>query len=115
MAYRVKLSRSAKADADNAFEWLKEKYSEAYATKWFNGLVDAVNSLEELPQRCSLATESEELGIELRQLLYGKRSATYRIVFSIFANTASGEDIVRVYCIWHGARDKIKASDLHDM
>jgi plasmid stabilization system protein ParE len=114
MAYRVKISRSAKADAEDAYEWKKEQYSEAHASRWFNGLVDAVNSLAEFPGRCPLAPESEELGIELRQLLYGKRSAAYRIVFGIVQDANSGDELVRVYCIWNSARDKIKVSDLDD-
>ncbi len=112
MAYRVRVSRSAIADADNAYAWMKEQYSEAQATRWFNGLVDAVNSLTELPRRCPLAPESEELGIELRQLHYGKRSAAYRIVVAIVPDTTSGDDVVQVFCIWHGSRDRIKASDI---
>ncbi len=114
MAYPVKVARSAKADAEDAYDWMKTKYSQTKATRWFNGLVDAVYSLEEFPTRCPLAPESEELGIELRQLLYGKGSALYRIVFSIRESATSGEDIVQVYCIWHGARDKISANDLQD-
>ena len=114
MAYRVKVSRSAKADADKAYEWMKQQYSEAQATKWFNGMVDAVNSLQDFPHRCPFAPESEELGVELRQLLYGKRSATYRIVFTIVTDAATGEEMVWVYCIWHGMREKIKASDLDE-
>lgn len=113
MAYRVRVSRSAKADADDAYVWMKEKYSEAQAVRWFNGLADAVNSLAEFSGRCPLAPESEEIGRELRQLLYGKRSAAYRIVFAIKPDTAL-EGMVQVYCIRHSARDKIKVSDLDD-
>lgn len=39
MAYRVEVSRSAKADTDRAYEWMKAQYSESQATKWFNGLL----------------------------------------------------------------------------
>ena len=112
MAFRVKVSLSAKTDADHAYAWMKEQYSEEQATKWFNGLVDAVNSLEEFPRRCPLSPESEELGLELRQLLYGKRSGAFRVVFCIINDPISGDDIVQVYCIRHGSRDKIKGSDL---
>jgi plasmid stabilization system protein ParE len=112
MAFRVKVSRSAKADADDAYEWMKLQYSEAQATRWFNGLVYAVDSLAEFPRRCPLAPESTDLGIELRQLLYGKHSATYRIAFSIVQSSDTGDDIVRVFRIWHGSRDKIKSGDL---
>ncbi len=112
MAYRVRVSPSALADAESAYRWLKEQASEKQATQWYNGLADAINSLETLPLRCPLAPESERLEIAIRQLLYGKRSAAYRILFSIARENA--EDVVRVYRIWHGARDQIKAEDLND-
>ena len=114
MTFRVKVSRSAKMDADDAYAWMKKEHSDTLAIRWFNGLVDAVNSLAEFPRRCALALESEEIGIELRQLLYGKRSATYRIVFTVVHDANSGDDIVQVYRIWHGARDSIKKNDLDD-
>jgi plasmid stabilization system protein ParE len=114
MPFRVEVSRTAKADADAGYVWMNEQYSEEQATRWFNGLVDAVNSLSEFPQRCPLAPESDEVGIGLRQLLYGKRSAIYRILFAIVQGAALGDEIVRVYRIWHGSRDRIKISDLDE-
>jgi plasmid stabilization system protein ParE len=93
--------------------WLKEQVSERQATRWYNGLVDAVYSLDTLPLRCPLAAESEELGIALRQLLYGKRSATYRILFALVRE--GDEEVVRVYRIWHGARDRIQTQDIEDV
>ena len=88
MLYRVKVSRAAVADAESAYVWMKLNYSERQATKWFNGLVDAVNSLEEFPTRCPKAPESQELGLELRHLLYGKASACYRLVFAFLSRRA---------------------------
>ena len=111
MAYHVKVARSALSDAEQAYAWMKERHSEDQATRWYNGLVEAVFSLESFPRRCPLAPESDEIGVELRQHLYGKRSAAYRIVFTV-EETAEGEGVVQIFCIWHGARDRIKASDL---
>jgi plasmid stabilization system protein ParE len=115
MAFRVSLSRSAKTDADEAFAWMKEKYSEDQAIKWFNGLVDVVDSLEEFPRRCPVAPESDDLGIELRQLIYGNRTAAYQIVFSIGQDNAMADEVVRVYRIWHGSRDRIRPRDLDEV
>ena len=108
MQYQIRVSRTAKSDANLAYEWTKENYSDALAVRWFNGLVDAVNSLMTFPKRCPIATESEELGMVLHQLLYGKGSAQYRIIFSVLES----ESMVKVYSIWHGARDKIESIDL---
>ncbi len=89
---------------------MREQYSEEQATRWYNGLVDAVNSLENLPSRCPLAPEAEQIGKEIRQLLYGKRSAIYRILFAI--EQEARQEVVRVLRIWHGARDRIRAEDI---
>jgi plasmid stabilization system protein ParE len=72
MAYNVELTPRAAADADTTAEYIKQFAPEA-AQRWFDGFMQAVLSLEEMPQRCPLAPEAERLGIELRQLLYGKR------------------------------------------
>ncbi|HZP84671.1 MAG TPA: helix-turn-helix domain-containing protein [Chthonomonadaceae bacterium] len=93
MAYRVSISPAALRDAEAGYLWLKEQVSERQATKWYNGLVEAVYSLDTLPLRCPLAAESAELGMALRQLLYGKRSATYRILFALMRE--GDEEVVR--------------------
>jgi plasmid stabilization system protein ParE len=112
MAYRVKVSRSALADVEDSYLWMKEHLSEAKAVKWYNGLVDTVYSLEEFPRLGALAPESDDLSIELRQLLYGKRSSIYRILYTI--HETDKENMVHVHRIWHGARDRIQIEDLQE-
>jgi plasmid stabilization system protein ParE len=112
MAYRVRISPTALGDAEAVFIWLKENISGTYATAWYNGLVDSIYSLEDFPGRCPLTPESEDLGINLRQLLYGKRSMFYRILFAIELDEATGTEFVKIFHIRHGARDRIKLEDL---
>src|SRR5260221_14762224 len=112
MAYRVRVSPSALSDAEQSYLWMLEQYSEALATRLYSGLIDAVYSLENFPVRCPLSPEAEDLGKEIRQLLYGKRSATYRILFAI--EEEDGEEIVHVFRIWHGARDRIRTEDISE-
>ncbi len=69
MVFRVEISPSALADAEEAFLWIQQE-SPAIADEWYNGLVDAILSLENFPNRCPLAPESEDIGREIRQLLY---------------------------------------------
>lgn len=78
MRYKVEFTNQAHAETDFAFKWI-EKSSPTNAFEWFNGLVDAVETLDSMPERCPVAPESEEVGQEIRQLLYGK----YRLLFSI--------------------------------
>lgn len=112
MPYRVRLSSSATTDAEEGYLWLQRSASERRAFVWYNGLADAVNSLAEMPGRCPTAPEADEPGIELRQLLYGKRSAAYRILFVLIQDGGDGDGLVYVFRIWHGARDRIRQEDL---
>jgi hypothetical protein len=45
----------------------------AKAGDWYEGLLKTIFSLEDSPQRCAIALESKNFGIEIRQLLYGKK------------------------------------------
>src|SRR5579871_3809985 len=111
MAYRIDISPSALLDAEEAYLRAAEQ-SPSRANTWYNGLFEAIFSLETMPTRCPLAPESEEIGRELRQLLYGKPGRIYRIVFALVYDEATEEEVIRVYRIWHGARDRLKAEEL---
>jgi plasmid stabilization system protein ParE len=106
LAFRVEIAPSALADAEAAYFWIRA-HSASSAESWLNGLIETIHSLEEFPRRCARAPESEELGREVRHLLYGKHPHVYRILFGIV-----GDDAVRVYRIRHGARDRLRAEDL---
>lgn len=110
MTYRVRLTSRAHADADAAFERIRE-VSPLSAEKWLHGLFAAVMSLAALPARCPVVPEADDLGRPVRHLLYGKRSAVYRIIFDIQEESEEGPR-VRVLRIWHGSRDAISAEDL---
>jgi plasmid stabilization system protein ParE len=105
MKYHVELTDTACDNAEEAYQWLKERSSSA-ATKWFNGLLDVVESLEMFPTRCGIARESEKAGETIRQMLYGKRPHVYRILFII------RDDVVYVLHIRHGARRAMKPEEI---
>ena len=107
MLYRVEISPSALADAEESFRWIYGK-SPSDAATWFSNLLKTIDTLEEFPRRCSLAPESEELGKEIRQLLFMMHHSTYRILFEIAG------DEVRIYRIRHGSRNRIQAADLRE-
>lgn len=100
MKYEVNLTDQAHAEAEFAFKWI-EQSSPTNAVEWFNGLVDAVETLCSMPERCIVAPESEDVGQEIRQLLYGK----FRILFSIEKQT------VYVLHIRHGAQKHLSKED----
>jgi plasmid stabilization system protein ParE len=65
-----------------------------------------IDTLERRPDRCSLAAESEDLAVEIREILFGKRRGVYRILFRI------DNRIVQILRVWHGARSRISPEQL---
>lgn len=104
MKYRVVVQPTAQAEIEAACRWRAERSAQG-AAKWFNGLQAAILSLDSNPERCSLAPESEFFKHEIHQLLYGKRSGIYRILFTIEQNT------VMVLHVRHGARQIMKPTE----
>ena len=98
MAFRVRTSAKAKRDLDFILKWLRKQQAGDAGLRWFQGLRDAVASLEHVPRRCALAPENELFAVEVRQLLYGDKPHVYRILFTIEA------DAVYVLHIRHGRR-----------
>jgi plasmid stabilization system protein ParE len=103
--YRLILQPPALDDLDAAYRWIHERAPDA-ADRWFNGFVEALNTLTEFPDRWGLAPENDAVEPEVRQLLYGKRSGVYRALF-----TLTGQE-VRVLHIRHGARTTLTAEEL---
>jgi plasmid stabilization system protein ParE len=98
MSYTVIVLKDAEREIEEAYQWLL-KQTRQYAPLWYNGIIDAILSLEELAGRCPRAPENAETPHEeIRQLLYGKRPHLYRILFSI------RDDKVMILHVRHAAR-----------
>lgn len=85
--------------------WYRERNPD-FADRWFRGLMNAIATLQEKPQRCALAIEHEIFPEVVRQLLYGKSKSTYRILFTI------REQTVYVLYIRHSAQAVMTLEDL---
>ncbi|WP_202951131.1 hypothetical protein [Synechococcus sp. PCC 7336] len=72
MKYRIEISSVAEAEADSAFRQFSQTTSPVRSGQWYAGLLQAIESLAQMPKRCSLARENEYFSQEIRQLLYGK-------------------------------------------
>jgi plasmid stabilization system protein ParE len=104
--YRVHISDKAEADVAGVLAWLQSQSAARAGARWFAALWKAIDTLEVTPERCSLAVETEEIGQEIRELLFGRRRVKYRILFQVRSNT------VHILRIWHSARDAIRGEDL---
>ena len=103
MAYLVSLTERALSDLAYLYEWVGAKTSEA-ATQWYNGLEEAIFSLEKRPARCPVTPESKKY----RHLLYGHKPHIYRVIYHLLEKQKE----VVVLHIRHGAMRAFKPEDL---
>ena len=103
MAYLVNITARAERDLTLLLDAINAGDSDV-ALKWYRGLRDAILSLEEHPNRCPTTPEKPEL----RHLLYGHKPHIYRVIYRVLEKGKQ----VDVLHIRHGARRRIKASDL---
>ncbi|MBE9005948.1 type II toxin-antitoxin system RelE/ParE family toxin [Fortiea sp. LEGE XX443] len=87
MKYRIEISSVAESEADSAFLRLSQLTSSSQASQWYAGLLQAIDSLSQMPKRCPVARENEYFSQEIRQLLYGRGRNSYRILFTILEGT----------------------------
>lgn len=106
MRYSVRLTAKAEADVDAALTWLRQQSAAAVVNRWFAQLSARIDTLHANPLRCGLAAESADLGLEIRELIFGRRLGRYRILFQVSGRT------VNVLRVWHAARNAVSGSDL---
>lgn len=103
MSFSVTIVRKAAREIENQYDWLAQ-LSQAAANRWRDSFLEAIESLEENPQRCPEAPEAE-WHEGLRQLLHGKRQRVHRVLFEI------REQTVIVLRVRHSAQDFLGAED----
>jgi len=107
MAYHIEFADRAAHDLEALYV---EKNAAEFevASRWYNDLEDAVYGLATYPNRCPAAPEARRLRRELRHLLYGKKPNVYRVIFEVDERRQT----VWVLTVRHGARRRLKASDV---
>jgi plasmid stabilization system protein ParE len=107
MAFTVVFLRPAQRDiADNA-AWLEATLGLRAADRWRGGLLTGVvSALEADPHRYPQADEAADLGVDLRELLHGRRRQVYRVLFTIDRET------VYVHRVRHAAQDRLQPGDV---
>lgn len=103
MAYLVRLTDRALRDLEYIYEQIHAETSQA-AYVWFNGLTEAIYSLETHPERGSHTPENRKL----RQLLYGKKHHVYRLIYQVDHRNKA----VNVLHIRHGAMRQFRAEEI---
>jgi plasmid stabilization system protein ParE len=95
MAYLVNLTARAERDLILLYEHIRAAESPA-ALRWYQGLEQAILSLEHFPNRYPATPESKRL----RHLLYGHKPNIYRVIYRVLERAKR----VDVLHIRHGAR-----------
>jgi toxin ParE1/3/4 len=103
MAYLVNITSRAERDLAHLYGKINAEYSDA-ALKCYRGLKAAILTLEEHPSRCPVTRKSDKL----RHLLYGNKPHIYRVIYRVLEKQKE----VEVLHIRHGARRKLKPSDV---
>ncbi len=95
--YTVIIEHPAEEEAERAYLHINEQ-APLNAERWWNGLVDAILSLEEMPKRCPLAREDARFDEDIRQLVY----KSHRILFTLRG------DRVHILHIRHSAMSDVE-------
>jgi plasmid stabilization system protein ParE len=106
-SYQVEVSDTADAEADKVFIWLAGR-SPVAAGRWYQGLLEAYQSLSRFPSRCPLAPENDAFPeVEVRQLMYGTGRSAYRILFFIRERMEHDSPVVRILHVRHGSQQPL--------
>ena len=98
MSWRLEFSPTAESEILEAARFIAED-SPTDAVRWYDGIYEAIMSLQDMPNRCSHARENEAFPIELRQMVF----KSHRVIFSIHS------DVVRIHRVLHGAQDSAES------
>jgi hypothetical protein len=91
MKFTVDITHPALQEASAYAEFIAARCNDRVASdSWWNGLLDAMHSLENMPTRCALIPEQKHFSRPIHHLLY----ASHRIIFDIQSRTVR---ILRVY------------------
>jgi plasmid stabilization system protein ParE len=97
LAFAVKVTRTALLDAREYLEYLNGRGNfEESGYRWWSRLFEALDTLQEMPERCTPYPHIIQGKAELRYLLFG----SHRIIFSLDSALSQ----VIVLRIFHAAR-----------
>src|SRR5688500_6500872 len=84
--YKVILHPDAESDIESSFKWGRRTWGEENAKLWVRKLRQTFRKrLTLMPLACSIAPESEQLGVPIRHLIVGR----YRVLFTVRSGTVT--------------------------
>lgn len=76
--YRVNIKPKAEKDLEQRYLQIAED-SPANAANWYLGLVEAIERLDVMAERCPIAPEDADFQLGIRHLIVGNYRVLYRI------------------------------------
>ena len=93
--YRIEIKPTAENDLVSRYAQI-EKESPQHAVSWYLGIVDAIEKLDELADRCPIAPEDVDIQRGIRHLIVGD----YRVLYAV------QDDTVHVLHVRHSRHDR---------
>ena len=112
MGFEVLITDEAFDDLDVIAGIIQRQTTPENARNWFDEIIDAIETLGEMPARCRQAPEVEDLQADIRLLLHGRRNRGYKIYFKIQHSESS--DSVMVFHVRHWAREPLTNEELEE-
>ncbi len=104
-SYRVIIQPAAATEIEQSYLRIAAEAPET-AARWYNGLLDAIESLSAHPRRCALAPENAAFEYEIRHLLYGRKGRRYRALLTVV------DDAVHVLHFRHWAQQPMAIGEI---
>ena len=106
MGRSVHFKRRAQRDLAEALEWWS-RHGKAAAARWRERFIlKVISTLVDDPYRFPAADEANELAIDLRVMLHGRRRQVYRVLFTIESES------VFIHRVHHAAQDRLTEGDI---
>jgi len=106
MIHRVSSSRQSDADAAVIFDWIAKRSPDG-AIRWLEAFEAAARKLQTQADQCVPAPEADEIGIDLRQLIFRtRRGRPYRLLFVI------RDDVVHLTAIRGAGQENVSIDDI---
>ena len=93
--YQITIKPTAENDLARRYAQI-EKESPQNALNWYLGIMEAIEKLDELAERCPIAPEDIDIQRGIRHLIVGD----YRVLY------ANEGDVVHVLHVRHGRHDR---------
>ena len=100
--YEVRITEPAEVEIDAAY-LNRMQFGLQNAERWYAGLAQALESLSTFPNRFPVAPENSTLD-GIRQMIYGKGTGAYRILYSIIKPQNDESGIVRILHVRHASQ-----------